>query len=76
MHKLSCVGTLVMVDGNFNQYSHIDLIGGNLLESVEQMLRDQQHPFVFQKDDNSCHKAMAELAWFENNARRKMLFSP
>ena len=23
-----------------------------------------------------CHRAMAVLAWFENNARRKMLFPP
>ena len=47
MHQLSCVGIRVVVDGNVNQYSYIDLIGGNLLESVEQMLRDQQHPFLF-----------------------------
>ena len=30
--------TLVVVDGNVAQYSYIDLMGGNLLESVEQML--------------------------------------
>ena len=46
MHQLSCIGNLVVVDGNVNQYSSIDLIGGNLLESVEQMFGDQQHPFV------------------------------
>ena len=37
MHQLSCVGTLVVVDGNVNQYYYIDLIGGNLLELVEQL---------------------------------------
>ena len=49
MYPLSCVGTLVVVDGNVNQYSYIDLMVRNLLASVEQMFRDQQHPFVFQQ---------------------------
>ena len=74
MYQLSCVDTLVKVDENVNQYSYIDLIGGNLLESV--MFRDQQHPFVFQQDNAPCHRAMAVLAWFENNAKHKMLFPP
>ena len=30
MHQLPCVGTLVVVDGDVNQYSYIDLMGGNL----------------------------------------------
>ena len=76
MHQLSCVGTLVVVDGNANQYSYIDLMYENLLESVEQMLRDQQHPFAFQQDNDPCQRTMAVLAWFENNARLKMLFLP
>ena len=76
MHQLSCVGTFVVVDGNVKQYSYIDLMGVNLLESVQQMFRDQQHPFVFQQDNAPCHRAMAVLTWFENNARRNMLFSP
>ena len=76
MHQLSCVGTLVVADGNGNQYSYIDLMGGNLLESVEQMFRDQQHLFVFQPDNAPCHIAMVVLTWFKNNAKRKMLFSP
>ena len=29
MYPLSCVGNLVVADGNVNQYSYIDLIGGN-----------------------------------------------
>ena len=53
-----------------------DLMGGNLLESVEQMFRDQQHPFVFQQGNATCHRAMAVFTWFKNNARRKILFSP
>ena len=68
MHQLSYVGTLVVVDGNVNQYSYIDLMGGNLPESVEQVFRDQQHPFVFQEDNAPCHIAMAVLTW--------LLFSP
>ena len=48
----------------------------DLLESVEQMFRDQQHPFVFQQDHDPCHRAMAVFAWFENNDKRKMLFPP
>ena len=76
MHQLPCVVTFVVVDGNVNQYSHIDLMGENLLESVEQMFREEQNPFVFQQDNFPCHRAMAVLAWFENNARRKMLFPP
>ena len=75
MHQHSCVGTLVVVNGNVNQYSYIDLMGGAVLESVEQMFRDRQHPFVFQQDDAPCHRAMAVLTWFENNSRRNMLFS-
>ena len=35
MHQHSCVGTLVVVNGNVNQYSYIDLMGGAVLESVE-----------------------------------------
>ena len=65
-----------MVDRNVNQYSYSDLMGGNLLDSVEQMCRDQQHPFVFQQDNAPCYIAMAVMTWFKNNARRKMLFSP
>ena len=55
---------------------YIDLMGGNFLESVEQMFKDQQHPFVLQQDNVPCHRAMPVLAWFKNNARRKMLFPP
>ena len=76
MHQRPCVGTLVVVNGNVNQYSYINLMGGNLLESVEQMFGDQQHSFVFQQDNAPCHRAMAVLAWFENNPRRNMLFLP
>ena len=39
MHQLPCIGNLVVVNGNVNQYSHIDLMGRNLLESVERMFR-------------------------------------
>ena len=59
VHQLPCVGNLVVVDRNANQYSYIDLMSGDLLESVEQMLRDQQHPFMFQQDNDSCYRAMA-----------------
>ena len=76
MHQFSFVGTLVVVDGNVNQYSYIDLMDKNLLVSLAQMFRDQQHPFVFKQDNVPCHRAMAVEAWFENNARRKMLFPP
>ena len=48
----------------------------NLLVSVKQMHSDQQHPFVFQQDIAPCHRAMAVLAWFENNDRHNMLFRP
>ena len=57
-----CVGILVVVDRNVNQYSYIDLMGGNLQESVKQMFRDQQHLFVLQQDNDSCHRAMTALA--------------
>ena len=69
MHPLPCVGNLV-------QYSYIDLMVRNMLASVEQMFRDQQHPFVFQQETVPCQRVMAVLACFENNSRRKMLFSP
>ena len=75
MHQLYCVSTLVVVDGNVKQYYYIDLIG-NLLESIEQTFRDQEHRFVFQQYNAPCHRAMVVLAWFENNARRKMLLPP
>ena len=55
MHQRSCVGTLGMVDRNVNQYSYTDFMGENLMESVEQILRDQQHPFVFEQDNVPCH---------------------
>ena len=54
-----CMGNLVVVDGNVNQYSYIDLMGENLQESVEQMFSDQQHLFVLQQDNAFCHRAMA-----------------
>ena len=54
MHQLTCIGDLVVVDENVNQYSHIDIMGGNLLKSVEQMFRDQQDPFVSQQDNAPC----------------------
>ena len=76
MYPLPCVGTLVVVDGNVNQYSYIDLMVRNMLASVEQMFRDQQHPFVFQRETVPCQRVMAVLACFENNSRRKMLISP
>ena len=76
MHQLPCVVTLIVFDGNVNQYSYIDLMGGHLLESVEQMFRDQQHTFLFQQDNFPCHRAMAVLAWLENNGRHKRLFLP
>ena len=31
---------------------------------------------MFQQENTPCHRAMAVLERFENNARRKMLFPP
>ena len=76
MHQLPCVGNVVVVDRNLNQFSYIDLVDGTFLELVEQMFRDQQHPFVFQKDNAPCHRAMAVEARLENNDKRKMLLPP
>ena len=59
MHQLPCIGNSVVVDGNVNQYSYIYIMGRNLLESVEQMFMEQQHPFVFQQDHAPFHRAMA-----------------
>ena len=56
MHQFPCIDNLAVVDGNVNQYSYTDLIGGNLLEPIEQMLKDQQHPFVFH--NRQCDRAM------------------
>ena len=65
------------LSGSAPEHSYIDLMNVILLEPVEQMFRDKQHPFVFQYEDNVlCHKAMAMLAWFKNNDRHNVLCPP
>ena len=69
-------GNLVVIDENLNQHSHIHPLYGNLLEPVDQMFRDQQHPFMFQYDNVLCHRTIAVLTCFKKNDRRKMICPP
>ena len=56
----------------------IDLMNGKLLEPVEQIFMDQQHPVVFRSDNAPCHRVMSVLVCmvFKNIDRRKMLCPP
>ena len=60
MHQLPCIGNLVAVGGNVNQYSYIGLMG----------------VFVLQQENALCHRGMAMYPWFKNNDIHKALFPP
>ena len=65
------VGELVMVEGNLAHAQYIDILDGYLLQSVENIFGDREHPFVFQDDNAPPHRAHVVQDWmFEHGINR------
>ena len=51
------VGNLVILDENVNADNYVRTLSENLLDSVENIVGDRKHAFVFQNDNDPTHTA-------------------
>ena len=61
------VGQLVIVEGNINQFTYIDVLEENLRPSIEAMFGDQRMPYIFMHDNAPCHKGRTVERYLEQN---------
>ena len=59
------VGNLVILDENVNADNYVRTLSENLLDSVESIVRDRNHAFVFQNDNAPTHTARRTVALSE-----------
>lgn len=57
------IGNLVLVDGNMDHAQYRDILDGNLFSSVENIFGYREHPFIFQDDNATPHRARALQDW-------------
>jgi len=58
-------GFITLFNGRLNAESYIDILGENLLPSID-LLRDSSVA-IFQQDNAPCHTAKKVKGWFEEN---------
>ena len=63
---------LVVIDGNMDQWQHIDTLEENLVSSMETMFGDIHMPFIFQDDNAPCHRAHTMNAWIDRYEIQRM----
>ena len=61
------VGELVVLQGNVNAVSYIEVLSDNLMLSGNNIFGDNQHPFIFQQDNATPHTAHATQRWLDDN---------
>ena len=59
------VGNLVILDENVNAENHVRTLSENLLDPVENIFGDRNHPFVFQHDNAPAHTTRRTVASLE-----------
>ena len=59
------VGNLNILDENVNVENYLRTLSDNLLDSVENLCGDGNHPFVFQHDTAPTHTVHRNVAWLE-----------
>ena len=59
------VGNLVILDENVNAENNIRTLSENLVDCVENISGDRNHPFEFQHDNAAFHTARRNIAWLE-----------
>ncbi|CAF0980587.1 unnamed protein product, partial [Brachionus calyciflorus] len=57
------LGIFPIFDGRLNSHGYVDILGNNLLPSMD-LLR-QEKPFIFQQDNAPCHRAKLVKDWFQ-----------
>ena len=56
------VGNLIILHENVYGENYIGTLSGNLLDSVENLFGDKNHPLVFQHDNDPAHTSRRILA--------------
>ena len=59
------VGNLIILDEDVNADNHVRTLSENLLDFVESLFGDRNHPFVFPPDNIPTHTASQTAAWLE-----------
>lgn len=57
------LGVFSIFDGRLNSHRYVDILGNNLLPSMD--LLQQDEPFIFQQDNAPCHRAKLVKDWFQ-----------
>ena len=60
------VGNLVEVEGRMNGEQYVDILDGNLLESMENLLLDPEIA-IFQQDNDPKHTSKVAAKWFDDH---------
>ena len=60
------VGNLVEVEGRMNGEQYVDILDGNLLESMENLLLDPEIA-IFQQDNDPKHTSKVAGKWFDDH---------
>ena len=60
------VGEIAVVEGKVDHRKYIEVLDDNLLDSVENMFGDREHPFIFQQDNAPVHTARGTQRWIDD----------
>ena len=58
-------GNLIILDENVNADNYVRTLSEYILDSVENIFGDRNHPFVFQHGNAPAHTARRTVAWLE-----------
>ena len=59
------VGKLVILDENVNVENYVRTLPENLLDSVENIFGNRNHPFMFEHDNALAHTVCPTVTWLE-----------
>ena len=59
------VGNLVILDEDVNADNYVRTLSENVLDSVENIFRDRNYPFVYQRDNGPVHTVRRTVTWLE-----------
>ncbi|GFX00952.1 transposable element Tc1 transposase [Trichonephila clavipes] len=68
------VGNLVIINGIMNQYSYLNILKNNLIQSASKLGLDGS--FIFQQDNDSKHTARVVREWLLYNVRKQVKIPP
>jgi arsenate reductase-like glutaredoxin family protein len=67
------VGWACKIDGGVNSTIYQEILGDEMLKSVESCVEDPED-WVFQQDNASCHKSRSTMNWFQEHDIKVMEF--